>query len=45
MEHFYEAFEVANTDGALAASVFHKGTIHIPELKDYLKGKGVCIRD
>ena len=45
MEHFYEAFDIANTDGALAASVFHKGTIHIPELKDYLKNKGVCIRD
>lgn len=45
MEHFYEAFEIAHTDGALAASVFHKGTIHIPELKNYLRSKGVCIRD
>ena len=45
MEHFYEAFEIAHTDGALAASVFHKGTIHIPELKTYLRSKGVCIRD
>lgn len=45
MEHFYEAFAIADADGALAASVFHKGFIHIPELKDYLKSKGVCIRD
>ncbi len=45
MEHFYEAFEIAHTDGALGASVFHKGTIHIPELKNYLRSKGVCIRD
>ncbi len=45
MEHFYEAFNEANADGALAASVFHKGIIHIPELKDYLKNKGVIIRD
>ncbi len=45
MEHFFEAFDVANTDGALAASVFHKGVIHIPELKNYLRSKGVCIRD
>src|SRR5574344_2648225 len=45
MDDFYEAFDIANTDGALAASVFHKGTIHIPELKEYLKSKGVCIRD
>ncbi len=45
MEHFEQAFKVASADGALAASVFHKGMIHIPELKDYLKEKGVCIRD
>ncbi|MBO6258077.1 MAG: imidazole glycerol phosphate synthase subunit HisF [Succinivibrio sp.] len=45
MEHFCEAFDIAGADGALAASVFHKGLIHIPELKDYLKSKGVCIRD
>ena len=45
MDHFLEAFEIAHTDGALAASVFHKGTIHIPKLKEYLKSKGVCIRD
>ena len=44
MEHFEEAFNVAHADGALAASVFHKGVIHIPALKDYLKQKGVCIR-
>ncbi|MGN0903395.1 MAG: imidazole glycerol phosphate synthase subunit HisF [Succinivibrio sp.] len=45
MEHFYDAFATANTDGALAASVFHKGLIHIPDLKQYLKEKGVVIRD
>ena len=45
MDHFLEAFEIAHTDGALAASVFHKGTIHIHKLKEYLKSKGVCIRD
>ncbi len=45
MEHFEQAFNAANADGALAASVFHKGIIHIPALKDYLKEKGVCIRD
>ena len=45
MDHFFEAFDVAHCNGALAASVFHKGTIHIPELKDYLKAKGVIIRE
>lgn len=45
MEHFYDAFAQADADGALAASVFHKGLIHIPELKDYLLHKGVTIRE
>lgn len=44
MDHFFEAFDLG-CDGALAASVFHKGIIDIGELKDYLKNKGVCIRD
>lgn len=44
MEHFNEAFSLG-CDGALAASVFHKGIIDIGELKEYLKNKGVCIRD
>ena len=44
-EHFLEAFRDCDCDGALAASVFHKGTIHIPDLKKYLKEQGVVIRD
>ena len=44
MEHFNEAFSLG-CDGALAAAVFHKGIIDIGELKEYLKNKGVCIRD
>ena len=45
MEHFFDAFEKPQADGALAASVFHKGVINIQELKEFLKEKGVCIRD
>ncbi len=45
MEHFFDAFDKAQADGALAASVFHKGVINIQELKEFLKEKGVCIRD
>ena len=45
MVHFLEAFEQADVDGALAASVFHKGIIPIPELKSYLRNQGVQIRD
>ncbi len=45
MEHFADAFHEADVDGALAASVFHKGLIHIPELKTYLRSQGVNVRD
>jgi cyclase len=45
MVHFRDAFQIADVDGALAASVFHKGIIPIPELKAYLRNEGVQIRD
>lgn len=45
MEHFRDAFTLADVDGALAASVFHKGLIPIPELKHWLKNEGVAIRE
>ena len=45
MVHFRDAFQIADVDGALAASVFPKGIIPIPELKAYLRNEGVQIRD
>ncbi|KLV09141.1 imidazole glycerol phosphate synthase [Photobacterium aquae] len=44
MSHFADAFNQANVDGALAASVFHKQIINIGELKHYLKQQDVEIR-
>ncbi|OCG11876.1 imidazole glycerol phosphate synthase subunit HisF [Gilliamella apicola] len=44
MEHFLQAFNEADVDGALAASVFHKQIINIGELKQYLVEHGVNIR-
>ncbi len=44
MEHFLEAFTEGKADAALAASVFHFGEIAIPELKRYLKARGVPVR-
>lgn len=35
-QHFADVFEQADVDGALAASVFHKGVIEIPDLKQHL---------
>lgn len=40
LEHFYEAAE-AGASILLAASVFHFGVITIPELKEYLRGRGL----
>jgi imidazole glycerol-phosphate synthase subunit HisF len=42
--HFVEVFQRANVDGALAASVFHSGTIAIPELKRQLAASNVEVR-
>lgn len=43
-EHFRDAFDEADVDGALAASVFHSGAIAIPALKRYLREQGVHVR-
>lgn len=44
MDHFAEVFNEGEADAALAASVFHFGTIPIPALKSYLQGKGIPMR-
>ncbi|KQW82905.1 imidazole glycerol phosphate synthase subunit HisF [Brevundimonas sp. Root1279] len=43
-EHFQEVFEQADVSGALAASVFHTGTLPIPDLKAFLNAAGVEVR-
>src|SRR3546814_2774798 len=42
--HFAQAFELADVDGALAASVLHSGYVAIPVLKAYLQGQGITVR-
>ncbi len=44
MEHFLEVLTDGKADAALAASVFHFGEISIPELKAYLRARGVEVR-
>jgi len=44
MAHFREVFLQADVDGALAASVFHKGIIQISDLKQFLIAAKVEIR-
>lgn len=43
-EHFYQAFTEGKADAALAASLFHFKELSIPELKQFLKQKGVNVR-
>ncbi|RZJ77435.1 MAG: imidazole glycerol phosphate synthase subunit HisF [Brevundimonas sp.] len=42
--HFLDVFDRANVSGALAASVFHTGSLRIGDLKAYLAGSGVEVR-
>ena len=44
IEHFSNVYQEADVDGALAASVFHKGIIPIDELKAYLKSQNIEVR-
>lgn len=44
MEHFTEAYILGKADAALAASIFHFGEVKIPDLKTYLKTKGIITR-
>jgi cyclase len=43
-EHFMNLFQQTNATGALAASVFHKGLIDIPDLKTFLNNNKVEVR-
>jgi len=44
IEHFRKVFAGARVDAALAASVFHTGSIRIPELKRELRYAGIPVR-
>lgn len=44
MEHFAQAFRLADVDATLAASVFHDGDIDVRELKHYLAQQGLAVR-
>lgn len=43
-EHFYEAFTEGKADACLAASLFHFKELTVPELKLYLKERGIHVR-
>jgi imidazole glycerol-phosphate synthase subunit HisF len=43
-QHFIDAFVSGKADAALAASIFHFGEVHIPELKQFLNRNGIQVR-
>jgi imidazole glycerol-phosphate synthase subunit HisF len=42
--HFAEVFRRARVDGALAASIFHSASLHIPDLKRFLREQTIEVR-
>ena len=42
--HFRDVFAIAGADAALAAGVFHSGSIAIPALKRFLAAEGIEVR-
>ena len=42
--HFYDVFTTGKADAALAAGIFHFREVDLPELKTYLKTRGLPIR-
>ena len=44
LEHLYDAVVIGKAAAVLAASIFHFGEISIPEVKRYLREKGIPVR-
>jgi len=44
IDHFHDALTIGHADAVLAASVFHYGTLPIPELKRALMERGIPMR-
>lgn len=45
LAHFAQVFDETGCDAALAASLFHFGTLTIPQVKTYLKEQGILVRE
>ncbi len=44
LEHFYDGFVKGGGDAALAATLFHYGELTVPQVKEYLRGRGIPVR-
>ena len=45
LEHLYDALTEGEADAVLAASIFHYRTFTIPQAKQFLRERGVAVRD
>jgi len=45
LEHFYDAVALGGAQILLAASVFHYRLLNIKDVKAYLKGRGLTVRN
>ena len=45
LEHFYDALTEGGAEAALAASLFHYKELEIREVKEYLAGRGIPVRN
>ena len=45
LDHFHEVLTEGGADAALAASVFHFGQLTITQVRDYLRERGVVVRE
>lgn len=45
LEHFFDALTYGRADAALAASLFHYRKLSIRQVKEYLKNRGVPVRE
>ena len=43
LDDFYEVFEKADVDAALAASLFHYGIVNVQQVKEFVRQKGIEI--
>jgi len=43
LEHFYEAVAQGGASAVLAASLFHFGKVTVPQVKEYLRTRGVAV--
>jgi cyclase len=44
VEHFCEVFTRGHADAALAASIFHSGTLEVSAMKQYLRDQKIAVR-